>query len=262
MNLRLTWVLAAAAALSLVWIFASFISWLVLGAVLLSSNSVASLVVISAALRMAAIVCVKRLRTADLLVIIDILSLEIVSIPFLALASLFSGNPVFAEAIRQVLFAWPFALILVSPVYGIYKLATLMRDSASLSTVLPSTVMLYALLAIILTATTLTSPSSGLAGLSQTLVAVFLGGLSHEVAPPEVGAAGILLYVVLILYATTRGRDIRASLNSILILAVVGSLVALGWAFLATGVTDLASLAFGVPGVALAAFLWGVSRAH
>jgi hypothetical protein len=262
MNIRLVWVLSTAVIIPLVYVYASFLLWLVLGATFLPSDAIESFIVITAALRMAAILSIGRLRRADTLVIIDILSLEVLSLPFLALGYLFLGNPIFVIGIREVLFAWPFALILVSPIYGIYKLSTMMRDNASLTTILPSTVMLFALLAILDSATKLTPQASGLTGLSDSLISVFIGGLVPAVAPPAVALTGIVLYIALILYATTRGRDIRTSINPILILAVAGTLVALGWAFAALSITDVASLAFGVPGVALAAVLWVVSRAH
>jgi hypothetical protein len=262
MNIRLVWVLSAAVIVSLIYIYASFLVWLIFSATFLPSNAIESFIVITAAVRMAAILSVRRLRRAETLVIIDILSLEVLSLPFLALGYLFLGNPIFILGIREVLFAWPFALILVSPIYGIYKLSTLMRDNASLAIILPSTVMLFALLAILDSATKLTPQASGLTGLSDSLISVFIGGLVPEVAPPGVAVTGIVLYIALILFATTRGRDIRTSINPILVLAVAGTLVALGWAFAALSITDLASLAFGVPGVAIAAVLWVISRAH
>ena len=182
-------------------------------------------------------------------------------LPIFAFASAL-GEPIFAAAIRDVLLAWPFGFAIVVPIFGVYKLSSLMRGSSRLISVLPPSTALFALLAIF-----------GVGNHSQT------SGLRARRVPadsdlfvlgrrclwgvlPGVAVTGIVIFVVLMVYASARGRDEHTSWNLALILAVVGTLVTLGWALVAPVVTDFAALAFGVPGLGLIAVVWWATRAR
>lgn len=262
MSVRLMSVLAAGLAVPLLYLYLSFLLSLTSGATLLPDNLLESFIVATAVLRLVVILSFKRFRRAGTITIVDILSLEVLFIPFLALAYAFLGDPIFTTAIREVLSAWPFGLALVVPIFGVYKLSSLMRESARLTVVLPPATALFALLALLESATTLKPQAPGLAGFLQIMASSFSGGVASGTALPGVAVTGIVLYVVLMVYASARGRDDPTSWNLTLLLAVVGTLVTLGWALVAPEITDSAALAFGVPGLGLIAIVWWFARAR
>jgi hypothetical protein len=262
MNVRLVSVLAVGLAVPLLYLYLSFLFWIALSSTLLPVTLLEWFIVVTAVLRLVVILSLKRFRRAGTIIIVDILSVEVLLVPFLALAYASLGDPIFATAIQEVLSAWPFGLALVVPVFGVYKLTAQIRDSARLAAVLPPATVLFAVVAILESATTLKPQASGLAGFVQIIISSFLGGVGSGAAPAGVAIAGIALFVVLMLYATARGRDDHTSWNLSLILALLGTLVTLGWAVVAPTVTGFAALAFGVPGLALVATVWWVTRAR
>lgn len=260
MSGRLASLLAAALTLPLAYLYLSFLTWLVVGVTFLPSNAVQAAVVVTAAIRVVVILSIKRLRKGEFILVIDILSLEILCLPILALTYFILHTSWLPAVITQIAFTWPLALLLVFPVFAIYKIATLARDGSSLSTVLPSAAAMFVLLAVLESATKLAPQGSGLAGLSVTLASAMVGGVASAVALPGVALAGVVLYVALMVYAASRSRPEGASWNPMLLLAVIGTLVALGWSALASGFTGLAVLALGVPAAAILAAIWVVTR--
>ena len=260
MRVRISSVLAAATSVSLACCYASFLLWLILGSPFLPSSAIEAFVATTAALRMAIALSIKRIRRSHFFITFDILSLEILVLPVLAVASLV--YPSLNDIVRQVLFAWPAAVIMVLPAYAIYKVTAFVRDGASLTTVLPSAVIVFVYLAILDSAAILPPVGSGLSGLAGTLASALVGSVALGAAPLQVAITGVLLYTTMVLYAATRGKEKDASLNPVLLLAVVGTLAALGWAVLASYAIGFAPLIFGVPGLALVVTLWVVSRAR
>jgi len=257
---RLTSLIAAAVTIPLAYLYLSFLVWLVNGATFLPSDAIQAAVVVTAAIRVLVILSVKRLRKAEFILIVDILSLEILFLPFLAVAYILFHTPWLPSTMTQIAFTWPLALLLVFPVFAIYKIATLTRDGSSLTMVLPSAAAMFTFLAVLESVTKLTPQGSGLSGLSVTLASALVGGVASAVALPGVALAGVVLYVALMVYAASRARPEGSSWNPMLALAVIGTLVALGWSLLASDFTGLAVFALGIPAAAILAAVWVVTR--
>jgi hypothetical protein len=76
---------------------------------------------------------------------------------------------------------------------------------------------------------------------------------------PEVTFTGLLLYLALTFYVITRGETGTNRLAPLLV-AVAGSLVALGWSVLGSFLTDDIFLLFAVPGLAILGVIWWTTR--
>ena len=94
------------------------------------------------------------------------------------------------------------------------------------------------------------------------MISSFFSGSAPGVSSPALGATAILIYVVLIIYATTQGRGVSATWNLALLLAVVGTMTAIGWGFVAKYITTSTLAIFGVPALVLVAIMWLITRAH
>jgi len=254
--------LTAAVAASLAYCYVTFLLWFGFSSSFLPATQLEAYILGTAALLMAVILAVGRLRTASVFIVIDILSIEILALPFLAYASFFTGSPVYDDLIKQILFAWPSAVLLVVPAYGIYRVVSSMREGSGLSTILPSAVALFVFLAVLSSSATVTPSGPGLSGLLATLGSVVLREAALGAASPSVAVTGVLLYTLLLLYATFQGREERTDANPILILAVLGTIAALGWGIATSSLLGFAPIVFGIPGLALVALLWVVSRAR
>ena len=252
--------LSAAVTVPLAYLYLSFLVWLVGSATFLPSDAIQAAVVLTAAIRVLVILSVKRLRTGEFILIIDILSLEILILPFLAVAYIILHASWLPSVMTQIAFTWPLALLLVFPIFAVYKIATMTRDGSSLTMVLPSAAALFTFLAVLESATKLAPQGSGLAGLSNTVVSALVGGVASAVALPGVALAGVVLYVALMVYAASRARPGGSSWNPMLALAVIGTLVALCWSILAVDFTGLAVFALGIPAAAILAAIWVVTR--
>jgi hypothetical protein len=254
-------------AVPLLFLYGSFLLWFVLDSSFLPTDRLGGLVLATAVGRMALILSFKRLRKGSPALVVDVLSAEVLAIPFLAVAYFLLGNPLFISEMKELFSVWPAAFLLVLPAYIIYKLADLMRESTSpLTAVLPSATGVFALLSLLTTMSTLSSHSRGLEGFPTLLVSAlsssFLGSVAPQGSLWDVAVAGILLYVVLMVYAVTKEKDQSISLELALSFAVLASLIALGWALLASHVTGPPSLDFDLPGLTILAIVWWVSRAH
>jgi hypothetical protein len=251
----------------LLFLYGSFLLWFVLDGNFLPTDRLGGLVLAAAVGRMILILSFRRLREGAPALVVDVLSAEVLAIPFLAVAYFLLGNPLFASEMKELFSVWPAAFLLVFPAYAIYKLSDLMRESTSLLTsVLPSATGVFALLSLLTTMSTVPSHSHGLAGFPALLISAlsssFLGGVAPQGSLWDVAVAGVLLYVVLMVYAVTKERDPSISLELTLSFAVLASLVALGWALLASHVTGPPSLDFDLPGMMILVIIWWISRAH
>ena len=86
---------------------------------------------------------------------------------------------------------------------------------------------------------------------------------THSIEPsPQVVLAGVPLYLSLLSYAMIQGSGFSAQKNSALLLAVLGTLVAIGLAVLATYNSFSPTQVFGIPAAFLVSVLWWTTRAR
>jgi len=261
-SVRISSVVTLAFAAPVVYLYLSFLSWLLSNGVLAGASPLELLLLLAQVVTLAAVMLLKRLRRASVGLIADLFSLEVFAFPVLGGLYLYYGNQSFLSQALAVMTAWPAALICVVPVFVIYKLVSIMRNGGRLVHLVPPAVAFFALLAFVASATSSVSAPVGLAGLSQTLFSYPLH--AHSIAiTPQVEVAGIPTYVTLLVYAATQGAGgISTGRNSALLLALVGTLIAICLAFLAAYVEVDPLLAFGVPGSVILTVIWWIARAH
>jgi hypothetical protein len=259
MNLRaisvVSWVLAAS--LSFLYVAAVW-SFLRAGA-FFPSNTLEALVLSIQFVKLVAILSVKRLRTTKFTNILNVWAVDILAVPVLIGLTISYGNHSFISLAGEVFLSWASAVLLVFPVFAIYKVFAMVKRNASLATVLPSATFIFALLVFFLAATTQSVPYSGLSGLARVIPSAIRD--TSITSSPEVSVTGALLYLGLITYAVTQWREgvTSCQLDSTLIILLMGTVAALGWAYLAQ-LLDNALLDFGIPSLVIVTIVWLVAR--
>jgi hypothetical protein len=205
------------------------------------------------------ILSVKRLRKTKFTNVLDIWAVEILAVPVLIGLSVSQGDALYVSWAGDIFLAWGAAVLLIFPVFAIYKITSMVLRDASLTTLLPSATSVFALLAFLISAMNQHNTSFvGLSGLARAIpYAVQAASASM---PQEVSVAGALLYLSLILYSVTRLKDeIFNQLDSVLVFSLLGTVAALGWAFLAQA-TNNALFDFGIPSLVFASLVWLIAR--
>ena len=259
MNLRadsfVGWVLAA----SLSFLYAVAVwSFLSCGA-FFPSDALEALILWMQLAKLAAILSVKRLRTAKFTNILNLWAVDILVVPVLIGLTISNGNHAFITLAGEVFLSWASAVLLVFPAFAIYKVTAMVRGRASLTTVLPSATSAFALLVFLVAAAAQSAPNAGLSGLAKAIPSAIKD--VSVASSPEVSITGTLLYLGLVTYAAGQWREGTTGnqLDSVFIIALVGTAAALGWAYLAQ-LSDNALLDFGIPSLAVAAIVWLVAR--
>jgi hypothetical protein len=236
-----------------------FFAWTIKSGAVPPSNVVEAAVLASMVARLAVVMSSERLRRAKASLIIDIFALEVLVIAALIVLYVTLGSPEYLSLLTSIALAWPAALLLVFPPFALYRFAVRMLEGANLSTVIPSAIGLFALLVIPAEVATLGARVQGLSGVSRLLLAVLLGQERSSYLLPEVTFTGFLLYLALTFYVITR-READANRLGPILVAVAGSVVALGWSVLGSLLTDDLFLLFAVPGLAILGAIWWTTR--
>jgi hypothetical protein len=236
-----------------------FLAWTIKSGAVPPTNVVEVVVLATMIARLAVVMTFDRLRRARASLIIDIFALEVLVIAALLVLYIALRTPVYLSVLSEIALAWPAALLLVFPPFALYRFAVRMLEGANLSTVIPSAIGLFALLVIPAEVATIATGVQGLSGISRILLAVLLGEARSSSLLPEVTFTGLLLYLALTFYVITRGETGTNRLAPLLV-AVAGSLVALGWSVLGSFLTDDIFLLFAVPGLAILGVIWWTTR--
>jgi hypothetical protein len=252
MSTRITWAVVAIVMLSLISLYGAVFLWLVQNPVFLPANSFELVLLGSQVVRLVVLLSVRRLRRNGI-VAIDVFAAEILVIPLLLVAFIL-GDRTFLPLAGDVLMVWGSAFLLVFPAFGIYKVAAMIRADAPFAVLIPSATSVFAILAFVLSATTQSPTGAGLAGMTALVIAAITHGATA--AAPGVSAAGILLYLGLVVYATMGGRDAPKGRDLLLVFPVIGTASAAVWGLTATRVTTDTFLIFGIPSFALVAIMW------
>ena len=256
---RAVYLLAAAASTSMVVLYLRFV-WIVITAYLVPFT-ILELVVLSTMLaRISALFLVPSWRRSNPALMFDILSLEILIVPFVSLLGLMSGSSYYGALCDQIFVAWAFALLVMGPSIMLFRFSRALLDGARLSVVLPTSAAIFAGLWSLQGISATPAINVG----ASSLLGNYLGGISQGttelVSSPMVAVAGVVAFISMGLYATlVKGSEVvvRARPLLIVLLGIVGALV---WVAGISFVTGDSVLSLSVPTTAVGALLWWATR--
>lgn len=256
---RLSFTALGTAVAPLSFFYFYYLAWTVKSGAIQSSSAIDALMLASMVARLAAMTLVPRLRRARSSIVIDVFSIDVLVAAALLAVYLALGARTPPAYLTGAALAWLPALLLAFPPYALYRLGAAMLEDSRLATVLPFSLGLFSMLVIPSEVATLSSSPSGLSGVSQLLLKVFLGEGSYASLLPKVTVAGGLLYVAAMLYIVSRA-GLPRSRQSLLLMAMVGSLVTLGWSVLGSTLTEDTLYLFTLPGFAILGVIWWTTR--
>jgi hypothetical protein len=260
MTTRTTWACIAGCLLPLLYVYVSFIQWLYQNPRFFPANNVEMTILVTQVARTLIILAVPRFRRAGFLAVLDVFTIEILTVPVLVIISLGYGDASLLAVAGQIIWAWPPAFLIAFLPLSMYRLVSKMSQNPSLSLTIPAITGIFVSLAFLASATTSYTSVDGLMGISKLVVAAIFGSIIKASIPYDVTAAGIALYLVLIVYAVSQGNEAPAARGMLLVLAVVGAAAAIGWELAAGSFTGSDLLVFGLPAIVLAGLIWGVTR--
>jgi hypothetical protein len=208
--------------------------------------------------RLVVILAVPRLRNSTSGAL-NIMSAEVLLLPVLVFVSFLTSDPLYSQLIRGIFFAWPAAFMVVSPLYTIPKLVRRISLGASLATVLPALTSLFALLTFLDIGLGNNTPGIGLSDVTKFALLSAVGTASPLAITAEMIVTGVVALAAMVLYSLRRDSTVPFN-DSILAVALVGTLIALTWGIVATNVTSSAQLVLGVPALTFIGLIWGLSR--
>lgn len=258
MSGRLRVITAAAVCLSLLVLYGSVLDWYTRNSILFPADTLETLIMGAFLIRLAVALTVPRVRRNWVLVL-DMFSVEMLLVPILVLASISLGHEYLVVA-GGIIDAWVSAFLLVFPAFAIFKVGAMMYRNSTLPRVLASATGTFALLVIVLSATTHIVTSPGLAGMTDIVAAELLSGATAAAQQPGVSEAGTLLYLGLVVYSTLRADDDSRLRSPLLVLPVLGTASALTMGVLLGQLTSDSVLLFGAPALLLLMMIWLVTR--
>ncbi len=238
-----------------------YLAWMIKSGAVLSASAIEVVVLVAMVARLAAVMALPRFRRAKASVIVDIFSVEVLVTAALIVLYLALGYRTFPGLLTDVALAWLPALLLVLPPYAIYRFAIGMTEGSRLAVVVPFGVGLFSMGVVPAEVATLSTSTQGLSGVSRLLLSVFTGQVRYGALLTEVTAAGLLLYVALVLHVTSR-EGFGENWQYLLILPVLGGLITLAWSAIGSVLTDDTLLIFTVPGLAILGAIWWSTRGH
>ncbi len=262
MTTRLVWAVVAGVTLALTSLYGAILLWLVQNPVFFPANTLETVILASQIARLIVILSIGRLRTKNGIIITDLFAAEVLLIPVLGSVAVFLGNRQYLPLAGDLLRAWTSAFLLVFPAFAIYKVTAMIRRGATITSLAPTATSLFAVLAVVLSATKQTTTIAGLAGMTKLVLAVLAQGATVAAAGPIVLAAGVVLYLGLIVYSTMGAEDAPPVRDLLLVFSAAGSALALLWGLVASELTADTFLVFGAPSLLLVAFVWLVTRAN
>jgi hypothetical protein len=255
------WAVAAAVVGPLLSLYFAVLYWLALNPVFLPASPVEEVVLGTMLLRLLLIFSVRRLRS-NTLAAIDLFTAEVLVLPALILLGLAGGNSqMYLPLIRDILLAWPSALLLVFPAFAVYKVSAMLRRGATLTSLIVSSTSVFVWLILILSATSQTTTEDGLGGMTRLVLAAILNGSTSAATRPIVTVAGVALYVGLVAHSAIGDARASRTLEPLLVFPVLGTAAALAWGFLAGLETSDTVLIYAVPSLVLIAIVWLGCRA-
>ncbi len=236
-----------------------FVAWAIKSGAVPPTSEIEKVVLVAMVLRLFVVMGVKRLRSGRIWLVIDIFALEVLLVAGMLVVYLLTRQSIYLSTLTSVALAWPAALLLVLPAFGLYKFAVALMHHAGFTTVIPSAIGLFTMLLIPAEVATLQVKISGLAAISRLLLQVLIGEARSSALAPEVLITGLLLYLALTFYVVTYEGGGQGRLAP-LIIAVAGSVAALCWSEVGSFFTDDLLLLFAVPGLTILGIIWWTTR--
>ncbi len=256
-----------AVSVALLYVYVEFIGAAISNGYLPQNDLEVTILAIQLA-KLLAIFALPRLRRAGSPLIFDIFGIDLLILPVLTLLYLGVGDPIFVRAIVNFIAIQPVAVALVIPIYMIYSSARWLLQGGPLSTILPFASLAFGTLLFLWGAASTTGQAGGLSGLFRIGTNLLVGRASFS--PDALSsltsggglASGALLYLGLIGYAVI-DRDSRSvtSLAGVLLLAILGTLLGVGWTGGLSLITRDALIVLMGPTIAIVGLLWLFSRA-
>jgi hypothetical protein len=212
--------------------------------------------------RLLVVTAIPRFRRVRFLAIVDVFALEMLIVPALVILSLVVDATYFLAAAGQIIWAWPPAFMISFVPFAMYKVGSKMRGGPTLSAIIPSVIAIFVSLTFLASATTSYTQFDGLMGISKLLLAAIFGSILAPSIPLDASVAGTALYFVMIVYSVSQGSEAPRPRSGLLVFAVVGVVAAISWELAATSFTSSELWVFGVPALALAGIIWGVTHAR
>lgn len=259
---RVRTILAALLGLPMIFLYYVILSWLNSHQVFSNATLVERIMLYTQAVRVGAVLAVGRLRKSSPALLIDLISLEMFAFAVIIGLYAFYGARWLLPLDLSIAAAWPSVLLCVAPAYWIFKLVSLVRGDGPLTSVVPWSVGLFAVLAFVVGATAHASWTGGFAQFTSLLLNSILQTRSI-VLTPAVEVSGIPIYIALVVYAATKDAgSTYADLNPALLLVVVGTGISIFVGFYAvfTGLDSL--LLFSLPSSIILTAVWWVTRAR
>ncbi len=246
----------------LVLLYLYFLLWLNSNNVFTNLDLVAQLILYTQIARVIVVVAVRKLRTSSPALFLDVMCLEMFVFAGLIGLYVFKGSPWILKEDLEIATVWPAVLLCVVPSYWIYKLVSLTRNNGRLGAVVPWSLGLYALLTFEVGATSHSTITGGFAQVSSFMLTALLHTLSL-VQTPQAEVAGIPLYIALVVYASTKDAGSTSSeLNPALLLALVGTVLAISLGVYAVFIGVNALIVFSVPSSVVLTVIWWFTRAR
>jgi len=206
----------------------------------------------------------KTLRTQPLFAVI-LLSLEVFSIPILAILGLLTSNPIYTTWVAAILTTWiGVSAIILSP-FAIYEFVKSMIRGPSLSVVIViGTLEIGGMLFLCEALLAATGKIQGLTALGTMIIqtgkfetsSLGFGGNSSNIAL----AVGLVIFSVgMMAYFTLENRESGTSMriSDILLIPLAGTITTIVWVFVVVSITSNFLFVFTIPTIVGALGLWG-----
>ena len=260
MTTRFAWAVVAVVTAALASLYGAVLLWLAQNPVFLPANTFETVILGSQIIRLAVVLSIGRLRRMNGIIIIDLFAAEVLLIPVLGVVEVLLGNGQYLPLAGNLLWAWTSSFLLVFPTFAMYKVIAMIRRGASLTALVPTATSLFAVLALVLSATKQTTKITGLTGMTKLVLSTLTQGATVAAADPIVLVAGAVLYLGLIVYSTMGAEGAPPVGDLLLVFSAVGSALALLWGLVVSEFTADTFLIFGAPSIVLIAIMWLGSR--
>lgn len=213
-------------------------------------------------LKLLVILSVKRLREANMLLVFDVFSLELLSLPFLVVAYLLSGYAPITGFEYGLFSTWPLGLALVFVPFAAFRVVRAMLRDGLLSSVFPGAVLVAGLAVFSAQAVSTPAAQAGSADFTKDLVGGIVssaGRISPLGLDPVTAVSLTVLFLCVVLYAAVGRAQPEAGPGPALTVALLSSLLVLGWTVSVVGLPG-AILYFALPTLMLVAAVWWSGR--
>lgn len=245
----------------LLFVDLNFLAVFALSGILRSATQIELLVFSLQVVKIFFVIGVKRLRESGPALIVDLFGAELLLLPLLVAMDLFAGLGELSSVLSQLLTGWMVGVACVGLPYAAFKIGRSMMRSASLASVLPTSVVVSELSVLFANASFAAAASqTGVAGVAEV---AFLGRGSAFSGSPLNFLALIAVYISLLLYAVV-GMDAKVVIDGpkALVLAVLATSASVALAVLFSLFSLPLALAYIPPTVAIVSASWWLTRAH